>query len=256
MAIQTYDPRLESAAVRERFSDPTVYSWADDWHRFTAARIRREVADFLGTLLAEPGRVILNAGAGNNDLGICPPSTINLDISESGVSGLPNPVIASVEDIPLPTATVDTVICVGSVINYCDAAAAISEFARILRPAGQLVLEFESSLSAEFIGKASFGRPAAIAETFYQGAPEVVRVYDPQYVRSLLSRFELTITRTVPIHIASPWALLATQSAQKAAIVARLDPVLREAPFLSRWAANQVFFCTRCCGKRTPSPAP
>jgi len=245
MILQDTDPRLEIAAVRERYSDPAAYSGTDDWHRFTANRIRGELRRYCADIVARPGSAILNAGAGNNDLGICPPTTLNLDISESGLSRLPNPIVGSVENIPLLDETIDTIICVGSVINYCSAAAAIREFQRILKYGGQLILEFESSRSAEFIGSSAFGRPAAIAETFYQGATEVVRVYDPLYIKNLLLASKLSVVRVVPIHIASPLALRATRNLRFAAKVARLDALFSHTPILSRWASNQILFCEK-----------
>jgi ubiquinone/menaquinone biosynthesis C-methylase UbiE len=239
------DPRLESSAVRERYSDPNLYTGIDSWHRFTSTVVRREISRRWSELSTGPGRVILNAGAGNNDLGICPPTTINLDISETGLQQLPNPLVASVEAIPLGDETVDSIICVGGVINYCDAAAAISEFARILRENGSLVLEFDSSLSAELMFQKAFGRSVAVAESFYADRPEAVWVYSAQHIANLLSAAGLCVTRTIPVHIASPWAFLLTRSIPIATALAHLDPLFRFPPFLSRWASNYLLFCRK-----------
>ena len=125
MAPENHDPRLDVSAVRARFDKPEKYGSTDVWHRFTAMEIRRELQSSWRKLRTQAGDVVLNAGAGNSDLGVCSTSAINLDISELGVASLPNPIVASVEKIPLPSESVDTIVCVGSVINYCDAAAAI-----------------------------------------------------------------------------------------------------------------------------------
>jgi SAM-dependent methyltransferase len=239
------DPRLESAAVRERYSDPELYTGIDSWHRFTSAVVRREISRRWSKLPTGPGRVILNAGAGNNDLGICPPTTINLDISETGLRELPNPLVASIEEIPLGDETVDTIVCVGGVINYCDAVAALSEFARILRKGGCLVLEFDSSLSAELMFQNAFGSSVAVAETFYANHPEAVWVYSSRYIRNLLLAAGLNVTHTIPVHIASPWAFLLTRSIPIATALAHLDPLFRFPSFLSRWASNYLLFCQK-----------
>jgi SAM-dependent methyltransferase len=160
---------------------------------------------------------------------------------------MPNPIVASVEALPLSDGSVDTVICVGSVINYCDPAAAISEFGRVLRPGGALVLEFESSFSAELITQEAYGSSAAVAETFYANREEAVWVYSPAHIRNLLTAGGFKVERSVPIHVISPWALLVSRSGRLAALIARSDHVLRGVPLLTRWASNHLFFC----GKKT-----
>ena len=134
------DPRLAMAAVRARYNEPGRYSQIDAWHRFTAAEIRRELSAAWPSLGIYKGHLILNAGAGGSDLGLSHPTIINLDISEIRVADLTHPVVGNLEALPLADAVIDTIVCVGSVINYCDAAAAISELGRVLRKSGHLVL--------------------------------------------------------------------------------------------------------------------
>jgi len=239
------DPRLEVTAVRARYDDLTFFGTVDAWHLFTAKEIQKEIASVWPTLPTGSGRVILNAGAGGNDLGLVQPATINLDISPTRISSMPNPIVASVEALPLSDGSVDTLLCVGSVINYCDAAAAIAEFGRVLRPGGALILEFESSFSAELVTQQAFGRTAAVAETFYANQKEAVWVYAPSHVRRLLNAADLRVTRSVPIHVLSPWALLLLRSARIATPIARLDRLVRNVQPLRRWASNHLFFCEK-----------
>jgi hypothetical protein len=142
-------------------------------------------------------------------------------------------------------ATVDTVLCVGSVINYCDAAAAIAEFSRVLRPEGYLLLEFESSRSAELVTQSAYGRPAAVARTFCDDAEEVIWVYAFDYINNLLTAAGFRLIEAVPIQIVSPWVLLLTRSTKAAALAGRLDPAVRRARILGRWASNHLLFCRR-----------
>jgi SAM-dependent methyltransferase len=240
-----YDERLAPEAVRQRYQSQQAYDRSDPWHRFTAETIRREVSRIWGGLNLTPEAVVLNIGAGNNDLGVCPPSAIHLDISEAGLAAFERRIVASVEAIPIEDESVDIAICVGSVINYCDAAAAISEIARVIKPDGRLLIEFESSRSGEFAFQACFGRAAAVAETFYGDDPETVWVYTLDYVRSLLSARGLALTASTPIHIASPWMLLANLDVKRAASLGRFDRVLRHVPYLSRWASNFLLVCRK-----------
>jgi SAM-dependent methyltransferase len=239
------DPRLDPEAVRRRFRSVQGYKDIDQWHRFTADRIRREVRLLWERLQITDDSVVLNAGAGNNDLGVCPPKTIHLDVSASGIELLPNGIVGNVESLPLKQHAVDLILCVGSVINYCDAAAAISEFSRVLRPGHYLILEFDSSLSAELLRQPAFGRSAVTAETFYRNRPEVIWVYTPRYIRNLLAAAGLRILRRRAIHIVSPWALLLTNSARLATHLGHLDLILRHVPFVSRWASNHLLFCQK-----------
>lgn len=240
------DPRLDPSTVRARYNDPSTYTYTDNWHRFTAAKIRREVGGWWEAILANDECLVLNAGAGGNDLGLLPANTINLDISERQISASSCPLVASIEAIPLQDETVDILLCVGSVMNYCDAALAISEFRRVLRPGGRLVLEFESSKSGELATQHAFGRSAAIAETFYGNQPEAVWVYSPNYIGNLLRAAGFESQKRIAIHILSPWILLLFRSVNAAALIARLDPVARYVPFLNRFASNHLVFCQRC----------
>jgi SAM-dependent methyltransferase len=234
------DPRLETAAVRARYDDPTNYTSEDSWHRFTGAETQRQIDRFWQSKY-RGDQVVLNAGSGDIDLGLESALTINLDISVTRVSRLPNAVVGSVEAIPLHDTSVDAVVCVGSVINYCDAGATILELARILRPGGYLLLEFESSRSAELRSQNGFDRSVRVAETFYGDGPEVVWVYTPEFIGHLLAAAGIPVLKRVPIHVLSPWILSLFGSIRAAAIAARLDPVARRLPLVTRWASNHLF---------------
>jgi len=236
------DPRLTMAAVRARYNDPATSE--DSWHRFTGGETHRQIVRFWQSH-SGPDQVLLNAGAGNVELGLHAATTINLDISETRVSKLKTRVVGSVEAIPLSDNAVDVIVCVGSVINYCDAAETISEFARVLRPGGHLLLEFESSRSAELCTQQAFGRSVALAETFYGDDPEILWVYAPDFIVQLLRAAHFSVVQQVAIHILSPWVLLLLRNISAAAATARLDRWASHFPLLSRWASNHLFVCKR-----------
>ncbi len=243
--MQNHDPRFQMSAIRERYNNLKWFGETDKWHQFTANSIAYEISKFFDEVSPDPDCLILNAGAGGNDFGLLNTKVINLDISETRISRMINPVVASVEQIPLANESVDYIVCVGSVINYCDAAAVIAEFSRVIRKSGVLILEFESSFSAELMIQSAYGQASAIAETFYAGQSEAVWVYAPRYITNLLSAAEFDIRRRVPIHILSPWGLLFLRRAKLAAAIAPLDRAVRKIPFLSRWASNYLLFCEK-----------
>jgi SAM-dependent methyltransferase len=242
---QNSDPRLATSAVRSRYNDPLWFGEIDKWHLYSNTEIRRELARYWDSLPAESCRVILNAGAGGHDLGLDTATAINLDISENRIASLPRPLLASIEALPLSNRTIDIIVCVGCVVNYCDAATVIVEFERVLRPGGYLLLEFESSYSAELMTQSAFGQSAAVIETFYANHQEVVWAYSPKYIKNLLKAAKFDLLRSVPIHVLSTWGLLVLRSSRIATAIARLDRMARKIPFLTRWASSHLIFCEK-----------
>lgn len=239
------DPRLQLSAVRSRYGSRAAYNDSDSWHHFTAREVEH-LLHKLGQRFPDALRgLTLNAGSGGNDLGMGSANMINLDLSAVGISLQRNPVVANIESIPLADSRTDTIVCVGSVINYCDAAAAISEFSRVLRDDGYLFLEFESSRSAELMVQPAFGQSAAVAETFCAARQEAVWVYSLEYIRNLLHSARFQVLVTTPIHVVSPWALLLLKNLKIAAAFARLDPLARRIPLARRWASNYLLLCRR-----------
>jgi SAM-dependent methyltransferase len=237
-----YHPRLTPTVVKSRFDG---FSAADDdaWHSHTAAVIRREITLWRRDLFGDSSARVLNAGSGGDDLNVCPPSTVNLDISHLRLKGASMAVAGSIEQLPLASGTVDVTLCVGSVINYCDPVAAIHEFRRVSRAGACLVLEFESSRSAEFLLRKGFGSAAMIAETFYGSQHEIVWAYQPEYIEGLLRAVGFAVRRRAPIHLVSPWVLLVSRSVRFAAAFAALDARAGQITPFRHWASNHLWLC-------------
>ena len=70
---------------------------------------------------------MLNAGSGGSIYNGISGKFFHVDISDKFIKELPNSYVASIENLPFNTNFFDTAICVGSVINYCDALTALSE---------------------------------------------------------------------------------------------------------------------------------
>jgi ubiquinone/menaquinone biosynthesis C-methylase UbiE len=237
------DPRLKPSAVRERYNDPAWYDKSRDlWHKHTDIIVHNEVAKTLKELYDQDG-TILNVGSGQYDYGLGKATIINLDISERQLLKMTNAVVSNAESLPIEDNSIKAAVCVGSVINYCDALSVISEFSRVLMPEGLLIIDFESSQSAEYITRPIFNQSAAVAETFYASQLEAVWVYSFEYFTRLLKASDFYIIKHIPIHIVSPWALLLTRSANIATAISSLDRFAAKVTFLSRWASNHLFVC-------------
>jgi len=105
---------------------------------------------------------ILNAGSGGNNYGIVSDNMYHVDIVENKIANLKNAVVSSIEKLPFSDAMFDYAICVGSVINYCDAVTSIAEMSRVIKKHGKLILEFENSFSFEYFGRKEYGKSAEI----------------------------------------------------------------------------------------------
>ncbi len=243
MPTQSTDERLSLSSIRARYNNPTAFGPVDAWHRYTAGEVSRLITQHWSP--SRDAGPILNAGSGGSQLDVESGRIINLDLAEWRLRRQPRAVVANIETLPLASQSMSAVICVGSVINYCDVASAISEFGRVLRKDGDLVLEFESSLSGEYLTTRDFGGPVVPCETFYCGRKELVWAYRLEYVQNLVVSAQMLPRAIFPIHVVSPWALLCTSSLGFAAAIGRADPVARRIPGLTRWASNFLMICKK-----------
>jgi SAM-dependent methyltransferase len=128
---------------------PEIYAEDDRWlalsHRWIAKFVRWELAPAGDTLPLS----WLNLGSGGFTYGISERSTVHVDIHPERLLRVNTAVVADIQR-PLPFAQVFAAcLCVGSVLNHCDAAAVISSLAASLKTGGQLIIEFETSRSLE-----------------------------------------------------------------------------------------------------------
>lgn len=146
--------------------------------------------------------VILNAGSGGEDY----PSDgkmIQLDICEENIKQFDNYIVASVENVPLESNSINMIICVGSVLNYVDADKTIKEFHRILKENGILILEFERSDSADFKGTNKHHADTCEATYEYQNQKHKMIMYGEKYIQRKLNEIGFNIIKKKRFHILS-----------------------------------------------------
>lgn len=147
------DQQSKVAEIAKRnYGKSTPWPEHDPWHAQTHAAIQRQVEQWLAKY-ASGGMQILNAGSGGTEYKTSG-DIIHMDIVERYVSKFERRLVGSIENIPLPDASIDGIICVGSVINYTDAQQSIAEFSRTLRAGGFLILEYERNVQTV---QSSFG---------------------------------------------------------------------------------------------------
>ena len=191
--------REETEIVRGLYNS-SEHAWPTDdpWHRETRTSLTQIVEQILLTKCTSDAKV-LNAGCGGT-LYDLPGVFYDCDIAENTISQSAHPVIASVEKLPCENECFDISICVGSVLNYCDAGVAIAELSRTLKPQGLLILEFERSDSAEFIFTRQHHQPAFRKDYFYNGQTHRLWLYSEKYIRSILRAEKFCVTKAHRYH--------------------------------------------------------
>ena len=141
--------QVDPEEVREKYNGrPEIWDEEDVWHAYTGKKLEEIVCQAVADLALNE-KAVLNVGSAGSTYGLDSENHFHLDIAERLLPRGGKSVAGSAEALPFLSGSFDAVICVGSVINYCDAVPVCRETARVLRPGGWLLLEFESSESGE-----------------------------------------------------------------------------------------------------------
>jgi SAM-dependent methyltransferase len=234
------DPIKQHAkALFEKLPDP--WPEGDLWSSHTRKTIATLVAKHLPEAVGGTrgtDTLILNVGSHGNSYGLPAIDHFHADIAEEPLRQVPLACVADVERLPFSNDAFDVVLCVGSVINYCVAAQAIGELSRVLKPRGQLLLEFETSDSLEFALTNDLAKDVTIVRTFYNGNLENVYVYSKQYIVSALAANGLTVKVAEKFHIFSPLVYRILQNERFAAVFSRFDRFFSKLPAFKNYSAN------------------
>lgn len=217
-----------------------VWPQENAWYQYT----RLKISKFISSHPFDNNSYILNAGAGDMKYDIRG-IVHNVDIAEDKIKNSPLHTVASIENLPFDDNTFNGIICVGSVINYCDAIAAISELTRVLYPSGRIILEFESSSSYEYKGFPEYGADAEVVETIYQGQPHKLWVFSPIYIKSILKQCKLHILDEEYFHIISALAIHFGKTEQEAARYANIDKIAKLITPIKRHGCNVILECEK-----------
>ena len=207
------------------YSNSTPWPDKDIWHDHTYKAIVSIVEQWLQKY-TNSEMVLLNAGSGGTEYKTNA-KVIHLDIVEKYISQFDNYLVGSVENIELPDASLDGIICVGSVINYADAQRTIAEFSRLLKPNGFLILEFERSNSAEFLATRNHGKTLFSKDYHYNGQTHKLWLYNEHHIRETLKFYNLKVYQHKRIHTLSSLLNRFGIPEEKAAHFSRFDSMLQ-----------------------------
>ena len=161
-----------------------------------------------------------------------------MDIIEEYINLFENYLVSSVEKIPLQDCSVDCVICVGSVINYVDIQKAMSEFSRILKPNGILILEYERSNSAEFLFTKNYAKTVFMQTYQYNNQTHYLWMYDEKFVLQLAEFYKFCCKKKYRFHSISSLLFRLGLSEKKAAKYSKFDNWSQ--PFSYFFAHNEI----------------
>lgn len=232
--------------VYERFfNEKEIWKKENSWSSHTRKTIQLNIDLFFEKFPIESKTLILNAGSGNTNYEFGSEQLIHLDIIKSKVSQLNRGVVADLEKLPFANETFTHLICVGSVINYCDPLVCISEFSRVLKRNGKILIDFDSSDSHEFIFSKKYGASASFVNTFYNDLPDQLFVYSRTYLLNILKLNSLHITIQRPYHIVSPLVYFLTRSEKISGIFGKFDSIINKYNLPNSKSSSVAFFCEK-----------
>lgn len=204
----------------------------DPWHAYTHNYITQKVQSYLDTL--PPEALVLNAGAG--DTRYRTPATIyDVDIAENKLKNSLHPFVSSIESLPFVDSSFDCVVCVGSVLNYCDFYAALSQLIRVLKTGGILCIEYERSQSAEFLLTKNYNTSIFPNVYSYNGQQHKLWLYSDSYVLQYLKDLYIDIASRDYFHGVSSLVARFTRDEAGASKLADYD---RYFPWLLKFTAH------------------
>lgn len=211
----------------------------DKWHLYSKSQIEK----YLNKQTFLPNTYTLNAGSGGNDYGL----KINMhhrDLAENKINHFTDYSVGSIEILPQNNKLFDYIICVGSVINYCDAVAVISEFDRVIKNNGILYLEFESSFGYEHRKFKYYKKSAEVVNLKYFGDYWKQWIYSPDYIKAILKHYGFKVVDDYRFHILSAYAYSNWLDENKSTKFCKFDYILRHT-FFKKHANNVLLKCIK-----------
>jgi len=239
------EDRVSAEEIKAFYNDlSTIYPREDPWHYAS----HREISDFVLKHAAGSSKV-LNLGSGGSTYGLKPESITHIDLLPKHAPKEGRFIIGDVQNLPDLSEHFDFCVCVGSVLNHCDASAVITGAARNLEDGGRFCLEFETSRSAELLKTNAFGRSASVVNTFYQGKTIRLWAYSEEYIESLVKAAGFRIIKTHRFFIFPPVVYLFTKQVNLAVRFKFADFLLRRIPWVRRFCGNIIFLCEKRTSK-------
>ena len=217
-----------------------VWGNHDPWHDYS----QEVITSYIKHKDIFKDSIVLNAGSAGNTYGIVCRSMYHVDIADEKIKNIDNAVIASIEKMPFDNLFFDNILCVGSVLNYCDALTALSELSRVLKPNGNFILEYESSWGFEYLHKDCYKKDACIITTEYIEKEHNQWLYSPKYIEKILKICNFNIIQKYPFHISDGLSSKFLDD-QSAIYWVKIDKLLCKFPFFKEHGNNIILHCVK-----------
>ena len=216
--------------------------WPEDnlWLQHT----RKNIEQYIARQSFCSNSNILNAGSGGNTYGLAN-RMHHVDIAKNLIEHFSNYTVANIEKLPFESHLFSDVICVGSVLNYCEPFPAISELSRVLQKGGRLILEFDSSWSLEHMHTERHRKSVASVELNYQSNITTQWVFSPMHIKAILLQMGFNVVDTYKFHYLSGLHYGKHKNDNAAAAYARFDAMCRRIPVLHKYSGNVIFTCLK-----------
>lgn len=216
----------------------------DKWHTYNQQQIVNSLKH-AGLLSIPNESKILNAGSGGSAYSMNESNMYHVDLAASKIINKKHCHVGNIESLPYDNCFFDVIICVGEVVNYCDAPKVILEFSRVLKKDGILILEYESTNTLELIFRKEFNCPRLLWETFYQGHPEWIWYYSDDYIINLLSIYSFNVLNNYQFHILSILVYRFTHNPNFSYYFSFFDPICRLLPWIRRYGSNTIILARK-----------
>lgn len=234
---------IDPSKVSEKYNSvQTVWDVNDRWHSVTHNMIKSFIDAHVNSIEPHFKARILNAGSAGYSYGLEEAGMAHLDLAEKKISSLSNAAHGNIQTAPFKSSMFGLIICVGSVINYCDPVIVFEEFERLLLPDGYLILEFESSRTLELLGQTGFNNSVILTDTFYNGTKERLWYFSESFVQRLAAEFGFKICARDTCHVLSPLIYRAFRNESFSSYFSCLDGLMHHIPGMKLLASNVIFF--------------
>jgi len=240
MSIDTVDVKSRAKLAYELMEHP--WPEADIWSTHT----KHSIADFVREFADDAEGLVFNAGCGGNDYGLADRlPCFNLDISLRQCRTLSRAVVGDVEHIPFPADIFDITMCVGAVINYVEPENAIPELIRVTKPGGLILVDFESSCSAEIMFSRHWRKPVSVIERMYVDHLDKTYLFSPDHIRGIFERNHSEVVKARSYHTATAmWERIFTKAhIPKAAYT--IDRFASSLPGIGWLGSSVIFACQK-----------
>ena len=145
--------------------------------------------------------------------------------------------------MPFENSIFDCVICVGTVINYCEIEKAIKEISRVSKENALLVLEYERSGSGLVVSHLR-NNNTIVFEHSYFNEPHKNLLYSDKYVKKVLTNYNYKILQNKKFNTTIPFFEMFI-SEKKAHNLTIFEPIIRNIPIINSFSHNEILICKK-----------